>query len=81
MRHQETCQCFGGDESAVANMVAAAAAGDMEEALLLAGHLVPAEVAKELMKPAEEIGLAFDRMLMQFHEKFTSTHKTPKSRH
>ncbi len=28
MRHQETCQCFGGDESAVANMVAAAAAGD-----------------------------------------------------
>lgn len=80
MWHQESCQCFGGDESAVANMVAAAAAGDMEEALLLAAHLVPAEVAKELMKPAEEVGLAFDQMLKQFNEKLTPTHRTPKSK-
>ncbi|KAB7615198.1 hypothetical protein F9L33_00045 [Amylibacter sp. SFDW26] len=81
MRHQACCQCFGGDESAVANMIAAAAAGDIEDALLLASHLVPSKTAQELVKSAEEIGLAFDQMLGQFHTKFMPTHKIPKSKH
>jgi len=81
MRHQTNCQCFGGDESAVANMIAAAAAGDRQDALLLASHLVPSNIAEDLVKPAEDIGLAFDQMLGQFHTKFMPTHKTPKPRH
>ncbi len=81
MRHKSSCQCFGGDESAIANMIAAAAVGDIDDALLLASHLVPSETAQELIQPAEEIGLAFDQMLGQFHTKFMPTHKTPKSKH
>ena len=81
MRHQTHCQYFGGDESAVANMIAAAAAGDVDDALLLASHLVPADVVEELINPAEQIGLAFDQMLGQFHTKFMPTHKTPNSKH
>ncbi len=81
MRHQTHCQCYGGDESAVANMIAAAAAGDTEDALLLASHLMPSEAAQELVNSAEEIGLAFDHMLGQMHMKLMPTHKTPKSKH
>jgi len=81
MRHQAMCQCFGGDESAIANMIAAAAAGDVQEALLLASHLVPSKTAKELMKPAEEIGLAFDLMLKRSAGSFAPTHATSKLNH
>lgn len=81
MRHQATCKCFGGDESAIANMIAAAAAGDIEEALLLASHLVPSKSAHELMQPAEEISLAFDQMLGQEHYQALLKHKTPKTKH
>lgn len=81
MRHQAACQCFGGDESAIANMIAAAAAGDVAEALMLASHLVPSKIAQELMKPAEEVGLAFDQMLGQTHYPDLQTHKMPKTKH
>ena len=81
MRHGINCQCFGGDESAVANMIAAAAAGDYDEAVLLAAHLVHAHTADELVKPAEEIGLVFNRMLGRFSDTVIQTHRPSKSKH
>jgi hypothetical protein len=81
MHHGSGCQCFGGDESAIANMIAAAAVGDQHEAALLASHLVPASDAKQLIGPAEVIGLAFSQMLERFPTPLMSKSKTPHTKH
>lgn len=66
MRHDIDCTCFGGDESAVANIISLAARGDLEEAELLASNLMACKAAKKLIAPAEEVGLALHLMLERF---------------
>lgn len=59
MRHADGCACLGGDESAFAQMVAAAASGDHEDAALFAMTLIAAPAVPEAVALAEEIGLAY----------------------
>jgi hypothetical protein len=81
MRHEPNCKCFGGDESAIANMIAAAAGGDREEAQLLAANLVPCEIANQLVGPAEDIGLALHLMLERFPNPVFSQSLYPRTKH
>ncbi|WP_238367509.1 hypothetical protein [Mesobacterium pallidum] len=57
-RHQVGCQCLGGDESCFAQLVAAAADGDRDDAMMLAALIVRADVASALVAFAESYGLA-----------------------
>lgn len=58
MRHAVDCTCFGGDESAFANMVAAAAAGDRDDAMAFALVLMTPAAAFSAVQTAEVTGLA-----------------------
>ena len=62
MRHDLTCTCIGGDESAFAQMVAAAAAGDREDAMAFALTMLPAEIALEAVQTAGPLGLLIHAM-------------------
>ena len=56
MRHQTQCACLGGDESAFAQMVAAATAGDREDAMAFALTMLPPDIAYEAVQIAEYVG-------------------------
>ena len=58
MRHDLHCACFGGDESAFAQMVAAAASGDRDDAMEFALTLMPPAAAYEAVQTAEGLGRA-----------------------
>ncbi|PTW52212.1 hypothetical protein [Rhodovulum kholense] len=58
MRHSACCPCLGADESCFATFVAAAGAGDREDAMLMAAMLVRADLAPGLVDPATRLGLA-----------------------
>lgn len=58
MRHQVQCACLGGDESAFAQMVAAATAGDREDAMAFALTLLPPDIAFEAVQTAGYVGRA-----------------------
>ena len=58
MRHDLGCTCFGGDESAFANMVAASVAGDREDAMAFALSLMRPDMAWQAVTAAEAFGLA-----------------------
>lgn len=58
MRHQTNCTCLGGDESAFAQMVAAATAGDREDAMAFALTMLPPDIAYEAVQTAEYVGRA-----------------------
>lgn len=62
MRHAFGCRCFGGDEGAFANLIAAAGVRDREEAMLFASLLMNGHVAWDAVRLAEELGQAFLRM-------------------
>jgi hypothetical protein len=62
MRHGLDCRCVGGDECAFANLVAAAAEGEREDALLIASLLVRPGLAPEAVELAGQFGLALRRM-------------------
>lgn len=62
MRHSLHCKCLGADESCFANFIATAAAGDREDAILIATLLVRPDVAPLLASAASEFGLALKRM-------------------
>lgn len=57
MRHDIRCTCLGGDESAFALLVAAAMAGEREDAMALALTMLPADLAFEAVQTAEPLGL------------------------
>ncbi|MEM7237377.1 MAG: hypothetical protein AAF501_06080 [Pseudomonadota bacterium] len=65
MRHDVACKCLGGDESALANMVGAAVAGEREDAALLAALLVRPDMAFALATSAEQAGLALQQMILR----------------
>lgn len=62
MRHGIVCRCFGGDESAFANMIAAAAAQDRDEAMLFACNLMSVPAAFEAVLLAGSLGQVFLRI-------------------
>lgn len=62
MRHGLHCRCFGGDESAFANMIAAAAAQDRDDAMLFACTLLTGAAAFEAVRLAGVLGQVFLRI-------------------
>ncbi len=62
MRHGIGCRCFGGDESAFAQMIAAAAGQDSDDALLFAGTLMPGQHAWAVVHLALRLGQVFLRL-------------------
>lgn len=58
MRHAVSCACFGGDEAAFAYMIAAATAGDQEEAMAFALILMQPNAAWQAVYLAHDFGLA-----------------------
>ena len=55
MRHGVPCQCFGGDECAFANMLAAATIGDREEAMLFSAILITGQAAYPAIAIAQDL--------------------------
>ena len=62
MRHDLTCRCVGGDECAFAQLMAAAAQQDREEATLFACTLMRGPAAFEVVRLAGSFGPALMRM-------------------
>ena len=62
MRHGLGCRCFGGDESAFANMIAAAAGQDREDAMLYACTLMKSDAAWAAVQVALRLGQVFLRL-------------------
>jgi hypothetical protein len=62
MRHSLGCKCFGGDESAFANMIAAAAGRDREDAYLFACILMTGHAAWLAVQLALRLGQTFLRL-------------------
>ena len=58
MRHGRDCACFGGDEAAFSQMIAAAAAGDTEDAMAFALVLMTPAAAWSAVRLASDIGRA-----------------------
>lgn len=58
VRHSVGCPCVGGDEAAIARLCASAAAGEREDAMLIACLLVRADMAGALAAAAEVAGIA-----------------------
>jgi len=59
MHHHLDCACYGGHESAFAQMIAATAGRDRDEALLFAATLVVGPAAHEAVLQAEDLAPAF----------------------
>ncbi|OUD09741.1 hypothetical protein BVC71_07880 [Marivivens niveibacter] len=64
MRHSLTCSCLGADESCFANLVALAGEGAREDAALIASLIVRADLALPMADLAQQVGIAFRRMMM-----------------
>lgn len=62
MRHGLGCTCFGGDESAFANMIAAATSQDREDAMLFASTLMAGHAAWTVVQLATRLGQVFLRL-------------------
>lgn len=63
--HALTCACLGGDEACFARLVADAANGAREDALMMAMLLVRADFAPIVTGLAQEAGLALQRMALR----------------
>ena len=61
MRHGLGCKCFGADESAFANMIAAAAGQDLEDAYLFACTFITGHAAWPGVQLSLRLGQAFLR--------------------
>ena len=62
MRHSVQCKCVGSDESCFANFIGAAAAGDRDDAMMIATLMVRPDVAPLITSLATDFGLALKRM-------------------
>ncbi len=63
--HALTCACLGGDEACFARLVADAASGAREDALMMAMLLVRADFAPMVTGLAQDAGLALQRMALR----------------
>jgi hypothetical protein len=70
MRHSVNCRCIGSDESCFANFISAAAAGDRDDAMLIATLLVRPDVAPLITSLAADFGLALKRMNLRAPKNF-----------
>ncbi|MCA8880439.1 MAG: hypothetical protein KDA73_10895 [Rhodobacteraceae bacterium] len=61
VRHEVDCPCLGADEATFAHLVRLAGLGDREEAMLLATHLVRADMAPIVVSHAARVGLELHR--------------------
>jgi hypothetical protein len=59
------CRAAGADENAFAAMVAAAASGEREDAMLIAICMVRADVSPQIVGLAEQVGLSLVPMVPQ----------------
>ncbi|MFS4582510.1 hypothetical protein [Phaeobacter sp. C3_T13_0] len=62
VRHGMTCTCLGADENCFANLVAAAAHGEYEDATLFAALIVQPAKAQRAAVLAAKIGMVLDKM-------------------
>src|SRR5690606_10252229 len=62
MRHDLRCGCFGGDESAFAQMIAASASADSDDAMLFAATLLAGPAAFEAVHLARCLAQPFLRL-------------------
>lgn len=63
--HALNCACLGGDEACFARMVASAAEGAREDALMMALLLVRADIAPIVTGLAQDAGLSLRRMALR----------------
>lgn len=63
MRHALSCSCLGADECCFANLVALAGEGEREDAAMIASLIVRPDLALPMADLAQEVALAFRRML------------------
>ncbi len=77
MRHSPECECFGGDECAFAQFVAAATSGDEHDAMTFALHLFDGVQAKCALGAAAMCGHAFISMVACSKRSTTPTHPSP----
>ena len=63
--HSPACPCLGGDEACLARLVASAAEGDREEAMLFAALMLRADMAPLAVALAEELAVAFRRIALR----------------
>lgn len=63
MRHGAACRCLGADEAWFAQLIASAAAGDHEDATMIASLMVRADVAPGLAALALDFSIALRRAL------------------
>ena len=74
MRHGLGCTCFGGDESVFANLVAAAAAQDRDDALLFASTLMRGHAAWAAVELSMRLGQVFLRLARMPNQGPSPTH-------
>lgn len=67
MRHQANCVCVGADEAVFAHFVMVAAAGEREDAMLLASLLVEGPLLVPLVEAARQVGLCFRQAALRGH--------------
>ncbi|WP_386683801.1 hypothetical protein [Loktanella sp. R86503] len=81
MRHGLGCSCIGGDENAFANLVAAAAGQDHDEALLFASALIKGHAAWGAVDLALRLGQVFLRLARMPNTAPVPTHAQHNSRY
>lgn len=62
VRHGMQCACLGADENCFANMIAAAADGQVDDTLLFASLIVRPSMARELLPLASQFGYLLRQM-------------------
>ncbi|MDB2407774.1 hypothetical protein N9W17_04535 [Jannaschia sp.] len=64
MRHSLTCQCVGADEAVIAQVIALAARGEREDAMLILSLLVSGERLLPAIQSAERAGRTLMRITL-----------------
>ncbi|KIC46739.1 hypothetical protein RA28_02970 [Ruegeria sp. ANG-S4] len=77
IRHGLDCRCLGADENCFAQMIAAAADGDREDAMMMASLIVRPDYAPALASLSEELGMALRRMTASTPMPTTGHHASP----
>lgn len=63
IRHGKSCDCLGADEAVFAGLIEAGVSGDPEDAVLFAGLIVRADMARPLAGLATEFAIALSGIL------------------
>lgn len=74
VRHGLTCRCFGGHESVFAQMIAAAAGQDREDAMMFAATFLTGQAAWQAVQLAEGLGQVFLRIARRTPQDIRPTH-------